>query len=132
MHPVTDKPRHIDFLELDDNKQVKVSLPVRTTGAAIGVINGGKLRQNYRMLKLLGLPGDLPEAVSIDIAKLRIGTSVRIKDLDIPNITILEPTEAVVVGVKRARGAVADDADDEEEEGTEGEGEATAEAEAGE
>lgn len=130
MHPVTDKPRHIDFLELDDNKQVKVSLPVRTTGAAIGVINGGKLRQNYRMLKLLGLPGDLPEAVSIDIAKLRIGMSVRIKDLDIPNITILEPTEAVVVGVKRARGAVADDAD-EDEEGAEGEGE-TAEAESGE
>ena len=133
MHPVTDKPRHIDFLELDDKKAVKVSLPVRTTGASIGVMNGGRLRQNYRMLKLFGLPGDLPEAVTIDIEKLRIGMSVRVKGLEIPNVTILEPADAVVVGVKRARGAVEDDAEDEEgEEGAEGEGEAAAEAESGE
>lgn len=130
MHPVTDKAHHVDFLELDDKKAVKVSLPVRTTGASVGVINGGKFRQNYRMLKLHGLPGDLPEAVTIDITKLRIGQSVRIKDLTIPNVTILEPTDAVVVGVKRARGSVADDSaedEEEEEEGTEGEVESTEE-----
>lgn len=130
MHPVTDKPHHIDFLELDDSKAVKVNLPVRTTGASVGVINGGKFRQNYRMLKLFGLPGDLPEAVTIDITKLRIGQSVRIKDLTMPNVTILEPTDAVVVGVKRARGSVADDSaedEEEDEEGTEGEVESTEE-----
>lgn len=135
MHPVTDKPRHVDFLELDPKKAVKISLPVRTTGAAIGVMNGGKLRQNYRMLKLVGLPTDLPEAVTIDISKLRIGQSVRVKGLEIPNVTILEPTEAVIIGVKRARGSVAEDTDEEEEteEGGSSEGEApAAEAEAGE
>lgn len=135
MHPVTDKPRHVDFLELDAKKAVKISLPVRTTGAAIGVMNGGKLRQNYRMLKLVGLPTDLPEAVTIDISKLRIGQSVRVKGLEIPNVTILEPTEAVIIGVKRARGSVAEDTDEEEEteEGGSSEGEApAAEAEAGE
>jgi large subunit ribosomal protein L25 len=131
MHPVTDRPRHVDFLELDEKKAVKVKLPVRTTGAAIGVINGGKFRQNYRMLQLLGLPADLPEAVTIDISKLRIGQSVRVKGLDIPNVTILEPADAVILGVKRARGSVADDAaDDEEEEGAEGTTEAATETEA--
>jgi len=131
MHPVTDKPRHIDFLELDDKKEVKVSLPVRTTGSAIGVMNGGRLRQNYRMLKSMGLPGDLPEAVTLDVTDMRIGMSVRIKDLDIPNVTILEPAEAVVVGVKMARGAAADDegAAEEETEGAEGEEGAEAAAE---
>ncbi len=118
MHPVTDKPRHVDFLELNDKKEVKVSLPVRTTGSAIGVMNGGRLRQNYRMLKLYGLPGNLPEAVEIDVTEMRIGTSVRIKDLDLKDVTIMEPAEAVVVGVKMARGAAAD-----EEEETEGEAE---------
>ena len=137
MHPVTDKARHVDFLELDDTKPVRVSLPVRTTGAAIGVMNGGRLRQNYRMLKLFGLPGDLPESVTIDISKMRIGQSVRVKGLNIPNVTILEPAEAVIVGVKMARGAVAsasagDDEDEEEEEATaEAETEATTD-EAGE
>lgn len=122
MHPVTDKPRHVDFLELDDKKEVKVSLPVRTTGSAIGVMNGGRLRQNYRMLKVLGLPGNLPEAVSLDVTSMKIGASVRIKDLDLPNISILEPADAVVVGVKMARGAAADDDEAEGEEGAEGEG----------
>lgn len=118
MHPVTDKPRHVDFLELEDKKEVKVSLPVRTTGSAIGVMNGGRLSQNYRMLKVYGLPGNLPEVVELDVTEMRIGTSIRIKDLDLKNVTILEPTEAVVVGVKMARGA---SADEEEETATEGE-----------
>ncbi len=136
MHPVTDKPRHVDFLELDATKPVKVSLPVRTTGAAIGVMNGGRLRQNYRMLKLYGLPGDLPESVTIDITKMRIGQSMRVKGLTIPNVTILEPAEAVIVGVKMARGAVAsasvgDDEDEEEEATSDAESETPAD-EAGE
>ena len=119
MHPVTDKPRHVDFLELADDKQVKVSLPVRTTGASIGVMNGGKLRMPNRSLRVLGLPGDLPEEISIDVSGLRIGQSVRIKGLDVPNVTFLEPAEAVVVGVKMARGATAND-EEEEEDGEEG------------
>ena len=57
MHPVKDTPMHVDFLELSDDKAVKVSLPLRITGAAIGVMNGGKLRQPYRKLRMLALPG---------------------------------------------------------------------------
>ncbi|NVK65254.1 MAG: 50S ribosomal protein L25 [Flavobacteriales bacterium] len=123
MHPVTDKPRHVDFLELADDRPVKVKLPVRTTGASIGVMNGGKLRIPNRMLRVLGLPADLPESITVDISKLRIGQSVRIKGLEVPNVTFMEPADAVVVGVKMARGAANVD-DSEEEEGAEGEGEA--------
>jgi large subunit ribosomal protein L25 len=121
MHPVTDKPRHVDFLELEEKKEVKVSLPVRTSGSAIGVMNGGRLRQNYRLLKVLGLPGNLPESIDLDVTEMRIGMSVRIKDLDIKDVTIMEPAEAVVVGVKMARGAAADE-EEAEGEAAEGEG----------
>lgn len=120
MHPVTDKPHHVDFLELADDKPVKVKLPVRTTGASIGVMNGGKLRMPNRSLRVLGLPGDLPESITVDITKLRIGQSVRIKGLEVPNVTFLEPADAVVVGVKMARGAsAATEDEDEDEEGGE-------------
>ena len=129
MHPVKDTPLHVDFLELDDKKPVKVSLPVRTTGASIGVMNGGKLRQPYRKLRLLGLPGDLPEAITIDITKIKIGGAVRISDLSIDGVTFLEPSNAVVLGVKTARGAVlAADEDEEEGEGEAAAGDAEAEA----
>lgn len=128
MHPVKDKPVHIDFLELQDDKKVKVMLPLRTTGAAIGVINGGKLRQPYRKLKVLGLPADLPEAITVDITKLRIGHTVRISSLPTENIEFLDPQNAVVLSVKMARGAVADEEEEEEAEG-EAAGEAAAASE---
>lgn len=117
MHPVKDTPVHIDFLELQDDKKVKVMLPLRTTGASIGVINGGKLRQPYRKLKVLGLPADLPEAIVVDITKLRIGNTVRISSLPAENIEFLDPQNAVVLSVKMARGAVADEEEEEEAEG---------------
>ena len=122
MHPVTDKPRHIDFLELDEKKPVKVSLPVRITGSAIGVMNGGKLRVPNRMLRVLGLPANLPEAISLDVTDLRIGQSVRVSGLELDNVTMLEPAEAVVVGVKMARGASEESEEEGAEEGAEGEG----------
>lgn len=124
MHPVKDKPLHIDFLELQDDKKVKVMLPLRTTGSPIGVMNGGKLRQPYRKLKVLGLPADLPEAIVVDITKLRIGHTVKINSLPAENIEFLDPQTAVVLSVKMARGAV----EEEEEEELEGEGEGAGEA----
>lgn len=123
MHPVKDKPVHVDFLELDDKKPVRVSLPVRTVGAAPGVMNGGKLRMPNRMLRLLGLPADLPEAVTVDISSLKIGGSIRVSDVKIDGVTFLEPADAVVAGVKMARGAVEEE---EEEEAGEEAGEAEA------
>ncbi|OFZ53600.1 MAG: 50S ribosomal protein L25/general stress protein Ctc [Bacteroidetes bacterium RIFCSPHIGHO2_02_FULL_44_7] len=119
MHPVRDTAQHVDFLELSADKSVTVRLPLRTTGASIGVMNGGKLTQAYRTLRMAGLPADLPESVTVDVTKMRIGHAVRIADLNVPGVTFLEPANAVILSVKMARGAVADIADDEdEEEGT--------------
>ena len=117
MHPVTDSAVHVDFLELVADKPVKVELPLRTKGSAIGVMNGGKLRQPYRKLKVLGLPAELPEAIEIDIAKMRIGAQVRISDLAAANnVQFLDPANAVVISIKMARGAVLTNDEDEETE----------------
>ena len=123
MHPVKDKPMHVDFLELADDKPVKVTLPLRTTGSAIGVMNGGKLRQPYRGLRIVGLPANLPEEILVDVSSLRIGQSIRVSELPSENMTFLDPHNAVVLSVKMARGAVNED----EEEGEEAEGEENAE-----
>ena len=116
-HPIKGTIQHVDFLELEDNKPVRVALPVRLTGSARGVMSGGKLMQSYRNLKLIGLPGNIPDAITLDISKLKIGQSIRVKQVEIPGITILEPMNSVVVGVRMARGAVkpADDDDEDEE-----------------
>ncbi|MFY7990969.1 MAG: 50S ribosomal protein L25/general stress protein Ctc [Fluviicola sp.] len=116
-HPVTDKVMHVDFLELDDKKPVKVALPVRLTGSSRGVMAGGKLMQVFRRLKVIGLPGELPDAITIDITKLRIGQSVRVGDLETGGLKFTDAKNAVVVAVKMARGASkAAEVDDEDEE----------------
>ena len=118
MHPVKDTIQHVDFLELVDGKQIKVAIPVRTEGRSKGVLNGGRLQQVFRRLRVQGLPGDIPAEIMLDITPIRIGQAIRVKEIEIPGVTILDPANAVVVSVKMARGAV--DVDDEEEGAAEG------------
>lgn len=114
--PITDRVLHVDFLQLDAKKAVKVALPVRLTGSSRGVMAGGKLMQVFRRLKVIGLPGDLPDAITIDISKLRIGQSVRVGDLETDGLKFVDAKSAVVVAVKMARGASkAAEMDDEDE-----------------
>ena len=117
-HPTKGTVLHVDFLELSATKPVRVGLPVRLTGSSKGVMAGGKLMQVFRRLNCIGLPQDLPEAIVLDITKLKIGKSIRVGAIDIPGVKFLDPANAVVVSVKMARGAVkpADDDDDEDEE----------------
>ncbi len=130
-HPVTDKINHVDFIELKEDKKVKVNIPVKLEGRAIGVLNGGKLSQVFRTLKVYALPGELPDAITVDISKLRIGMSVRVRDLMTDSLEILNAPSAVVCSVKMSRGAVDLD-EEEEEEGAEGEGAEGEGAEGGE
>ena len=116
-HPVKGLIMHVDFLETTDKKAIKVGLPVRLTGASRGVMAGGRLQQVFRNLSCVGLAKDLPDAITLDITKLRIGQAIRVKDIALDGVKILDPANAVVVSVKMARGAVKGaDADDEEEE----------------
>lgn len=131
--PVSDRIIHADFLEIVEGRPVKMEIPVHITGNSIGVKNGGRLATNFRRLQVMGLPKDFPDAVELDITPLRIGMSLRIKDVNLPNVTLLHNPESVVVGVRTARGAVEDDLEEgeEDEEGEEGET-AAAESEGGE
>ena len=105
-HPTKDTIQHVDFLELSDKKSIKVNLPVRLVGSSPGVIAGGKLMLVFRTLQCVGLPKDLPEAITLDISSMNIGAAIRINSIVLPGLTFLDPANAVVVSVKMARGAV--------------------------
>ena len=105
-HPTKDTIQHVDFLELSDKKSIKVNLPVRLVGSSPGVIAGGKLMLVFRTLQCVGLPKDLPEAITLDISSMNIGGAIRINSIVLPGLTFLDPANAVVVSVKMARGAL--------------------------
>ena len=124
-HPVNDDILHVDFLQLQDDKPISIAVPVKLKGNSIGILNGGKLNLVMRQLTVTCLPTDLPDNIEIDISDLRIGQSVRIEGLDIKNVEFLHPNSLVVVSIKTARAAVAEDVeiDGESTEGESNEGE---------
>ena len=119
-HPVTDKILHIDFLEVFADKEVTVEIPVVLTGMAIGVRNGGNLLTRRNKIITRAIPGNLPDAIEIDISELQIGMFVYIKDLKSDKYSFLASDNSVVVGVKTARAAIEEEVV-EEIEGEEGE-----------
>ena len=106
---------HIDFILLIDGKPVTMNIPVVLHGQARGVLNGGKLKMVLRTLSVRALPNELPDSIDLDITTLRIGKSIRVSDVVPTGYEILNADTAVIVTIKKARGAV-DDGDDEEEE----------------
>ena len=130
-HPVTDALMHIDFIQLVEGKVVTMNIPVVLHGQARGVLNGGKLKMVLRTLSVRALPNEMPESIELNITNLRIGKSIRVSDVVPAGYEILNADTAVIVTIKKARGAVDDDEDEEgaaEEGGAEAAAEAPAEA----
>jgi large subunit ribosomal protein L25 len=102
-HVLNDKVVHIDFLEMFDNKPVFIDIPVHTTGNSIGVKAGGKLTLNVRKLKVKALPANLPDSIEIKIDDLDIGKSIRVSEIAVNNIELLDTPNMVVVTIKATR-----------------------------
>ena len=117
-HPLTDRIIHIDFLQVFDNKEVTVNIPVNFIGTPIGVRNGGNLLVRKRAIRTRAIPANLPDAIDINIEELKIGKFLYIGDIRDERYTFLAGDKSVIVGVKTARGAVEDE-EEEDEEGTE-------------
>jgi large subunit ribosomal protein L25 len=120
-HPVTDKLLHLDFLQIFDDKEVTMTIPVHLEGMSIGIRNGGVLSFRRRKIITRAIPGNLPEYIEINIEDLEIGQSIFIKDLRVDKYSFLAPDNAVVVGVRTARELIIEEEAEEELEGEEGE-----------
>ena len=117
-HPVTDKIIHVDFYQLFDDKEITMKIPVQLTGTSPGVLNGGSLRFTNRKLRVKALPANLPDFVTADISKLKIGSKLTVGSLVTEGYTFIHPENTVVVQVRTSRNATVSD-DEEEEEATE-------------
>ncbi len=126
-HPVTDRVLHVDFLELIPGKPISIGIPINLVGSSPGVMAGGQMIKKMHRLRLKGLIDNMPDYVDIDISKLTIGTSVKVRDIELENLLTLDPPNSVIVRVKTSRTVTEVDAEDDDEEG---EGEEGADEEA--
>ena len=136
-HPVSGNFIHIDFYEIDMKRQINVMVPIITNGQSVGVENGGMLNIVRREIELLCLPGDIPEAIEIDITDLDIGDSIHIEDIPLGEnvevsadfnftvVTVLSPTVEEEEVVEEEEGEL--EAGEEAEDGEVGEADESSE-----
>ncbi len=105
-HPITDRILHVDFFRLFPDKEVTVTVPVKTEGVAPGIIKGGTLNMTMKKLKVKAIPANLPDAVMVDISKLDIGDKVYVSELRNDTYKLMHPDNVVVVQVKMSRAAM--------------------------
>jgi len=120
-HPVTDSILHVDFYQLFEDKPITMNIPVRLEGNSPGVRNGGRLLFRKRKLSIRALPALLPDFITVDISKLRIGQTIAVESILNDDYTFLHPDSTAIVQVKASRTSVDEELEDEDEEGVEGE-----------
>ncbi len=125
-HPVSEVILHADFLELQDNKKVKMDIPVKIIGDSPGVQQGGKILIRIRKLSVMAYPKNMPEFVEVDISELQLGKSIKVEDILKEQYEILNSPLVSIVSVNIPRVKIEIEEDEEEgeegEEGAEGEG----------
>ena len=117
-HPVSEVILHADFLELNDNKKVKMEIPVKIFGDSPGVQQGGKILMRIRKLSVMAYPKNMPEFIEVDISGLDLGKSIKVEDLLNDEFDILNSPVVSIVSVNIPRVKI--EVEEEEEEGEEG------------
>src|SRR3989442_9422595 len=91
---------HVDFYEIHADEKIRLKIPVHLVGTPDGVRNaGGVLDQVMREVEIEVLPDHIPDRVELDVTPLAIGHSRHVRDLQIPNATILSGADLTIATV---------------------------------
>ena len=102
-HPLTDQITHVDFLELFDDKEVTVNIPIKLVGVSPGVKMGGKLVQKLRNLRVKALPNNLPQEIEVPMEGLDGGKSYRVSQVELTDGKVLNNADDTIVSVTMSR-----------------------------
>ncbi len=107
-HPVKRRYDHVDFIGIDLDKEVQVTIPVETVGRAKGVVLGGKLEILQERVMVCCLPAVIPDSIVVDVTELEIGGKVFVDQLSLPEgVKAVFDRNYLVVAIQTARGAKA-------------------------
>ncbi|QDT66231.1 50S ribosomal protein L25 [Calycomorphotria hydatis] len=89
---------HFDLQRVSAKELIHVEVPVKTHGTAPGVVNGGILELPHHSLTVECNAINVPDAIEINIGELKIGATIHVSDLKLPEgvkVTI-DPQEVVL------------------------------------
>ena len=119
-HPLKPGFIHVDFLEIDVTKKIKVKIPVFLIGVSPGEKQGGHVNHIIRALEIESLPKDIPEKLEVDMSGVELNQMIHVSDLNLGNtVKILNDPNEVVVNVHLEKVKEAKPEGEEVEEGAE-------------
>ena len=99
-HPLKPGWVHVDFLEIDISKKIKVKVPVFLVGVSPGEKQGGIVNHIIRALEIESLPNDIPEKFEVDMRGVELNQMIRVSDLNLgESIQILNDPNDIVLNV---------------------------------
>src|SRR5437660_10372953 len=99
-HPIRPDIIHVDFYEIRGGEKITLNVPVHLVGTPDGVRNaGGVLDQVTREVEIEVLPENIPDRVELDVTALKIGDSLHVRELTIPNAKILTEADLTIATV---------------------------------
>jgi large subunit ribosomal protein L25 len=98
-HPVSDKPLHFDLFALKAGETITIEVSVHLIGNAVGVKDGGVLQHILHKLQIECLPKNIPSHIDVDVSGLNMNDAVKVGDLNLENITILNDENSSIVAV---------------------------------
>ena len=100
---VNDSLIHVDLLELVEGKKVVATIPLKFTGVAKGVKDGGKLNIKMKSLKVKTYPKYLREQIEVNVDNLELNGNIRVEDVKIDNYEILNSPRIPIASVTLTR-----------------------------
>lgn len=86
-HPHKVQIMHADFLRIDANKPITMSLPIHFLGEdeCVGVRDdGGIISHLVNEVEVTCLPRDLPESIVLDVTNLHLGEAMTLSQIKLP------------------------------------------------
>lgn len=86
-HPYKQIIMHLDFQRVSATETIRVNVPLRLVNAEnspAGKTAGVVLTQELNDVEVICLPGNLPEAIDVDLSKMEIGDTVHLSEVALP------------------------------------------------
>ena len=101
MDYVKKMPTHVDFLALNENEDVEIIIAIKFTGEAPGVkLDGGILTILTHEVTVSCLPKYIPSEFVVDISSLKVGSSLHLRDLQLPEgVKLVDSADDTIVSV---------------------------------
>jgi len=119
LHPVRNTIQHIDFQRVSSTEKIHVKVPFHFINADIAPsvkLGGGIVAHIMTEADISCLAKDLPEFIEVDVAKLEMGHSIHLSEIQLPKgvefVQLAHGDDAAVASIAKTRGGASEAAED--------------------